>query len=90
MAAEAAGVVEADSPHPHLSLGKPSEEAIGSGQLVFVDFEHFGLDVDHDVFPAILGPHSGQDLAFVDRVAAPGELFLGVSRCEHWRHSLSI
>ncbi len=57
-----------------------SEQTIRGGDLISVHLVSAGLRVDDDELAFILRTEPEADLALVDPVASPGELFLTVAR----------
>ncbi len=76
--AETAGVEGTDQAEPDLSVRAAGEQPVRGGDLVRIDFGSTRLDVNGNEFADILGGEPRLDLALVDLVAAPGELFLAV------------
>ncbi len=73
--AESACIARADSPEPDLGVRHPGTEALCRLHLAGVNLIGAGLDVDHDVFAAILRTHVRFDVSLVDKIASLGELF---------------
>jgi hypothetical protein len=69
----------ADLSHPNLRVRMPGEETIRGRDLIPVDLVVGGLDIDERILPFILGLEARKHFAFINLVAAPGDLLSTVS-----------
>ena len=79
MRIEAVCIAGADLPEPHLRVRKTREQAIRSNDFVPIHLVSTGLYVDEDKLAFVVWFEAKNDLALVDLISAPGELFSAVT-----------
>ena len=77
--AESASIAKADPAQPELRTWAPGEKAVRGGQLVVIDLVGPSFNVNDDELAFVGRAHMGEDITIVDLVAAPRELFSGIT-----------
>ena len=65
---------ETDPPQPDLCIRLSSEQAVRRRELMLVHLPFFSLDIDRDELALVLGLEMGKHIAFIDLIAATGEI----------------